>query len=97
MVKVFLTSAEGMKTDLLPENINIRKVLAAFGLCADTGRVSVEGKILDGAELDNESEGMYKGITLLYAQKILRDNHMSSGRDRQKLRQSLNHSDNNRL
>lgn len=52
MVKVFLTSAEGMKTDLLPENINIRKVLAAFGLCADTGRVSVEGKILDGAELD---------------------------------------------
>ena len=49
---MFLTSAEGMKTDLLPENMNIRKVLEAFSLCADGGRVSVEGKHVESEELD---------------------------------------------
>ena len=52
MVKVFLTSAEGKKTDLLPENMPIQKVLEAFGLCADTGRISVEGKQVEGGEMD---------------------------------------------
>lgn len=52
MVKVILTSAEGKKTDLLPENMSIRKVLETFGLCADAGRISIEGKHVEGEEMD---------------------------------------------
>ena len=43
----------------------------------------------DGTKLDNKREGVHKGVALLNAQQVLRNNHVTRRRDRQELREAL--------
>ena len=52
MIRVIMTMMNGKKEDLLPENMPIRKVCEKFDAICEGHVVVVEGKRLEGMELD---------------------------------------------